>query len=90
MAAVVIYSTGHCAYCDRTKALLERKAVEFTEIMVDEDPAQRAEMVRRSGRRSVPQIFISTTHVGGFEEIYALEREGKLDALLADEQLTAR
>jgi glutaredoxin 3 len=86
MAAVVVvvYSAGYCAYCERTKALLERKAVEFTEIMVDQDPARRAEMVQRTGRRTVPQIFIGETHVGGFEDIYRLEREGKLDALLAD------
>ena len=84
MAAVVVYSAGYCAYCDRAKALLERKAVEFTVIMVDQDPAQRAEMERRSGRRTVPQIFIGETHVGGFDEIYRLEREGRLDALLAD------
>lgn len=90
MAAVVIYSTGYCAYCERAKALLQRKAVAFTEIMVDQDPVQRAEMERRSGRRSVPQIFVGATHVGGFDEIHRLEREGKLDALLADEQLTAR
>jgi glutaredoxin 3 len=83
MATVVVYSAGYCAYCYRAKALLERKAVEFTEIMVDQDPTQRAEMERRSGRRTVPQIFIGETHVGGFDEIYRLEREGKLDALLA-------
>ena len=84
MAAVVVYSAGYCAYCERAKALLERKAVPFTEIMVDQDPARRAEMVQRTGRRTVPQIFIGETHVGGFDEIHRLEREGKLDALLAD------
>ena len=83
MAAVVVYSASYCAYCYRAKALLERKAVAFTVIMVDQDPAQRAEMERRSGRRTVPQIFIGETHVGGFDEIYRLERDGKLDALLA-------
>jgi glutaredoxin 3 len=83
MATVVVYSAGYCAYCDRAKALLERKAVAFTEIMVDQDPSLRAEMERRSGRRTVPQIFIGETHVGGFDEIYRLEREGRLDALLA-------
>lgn len=84
MATVVVYSAGYCAYCSRAKALLERKAVAFTEIMVDQDPAQRAEMERRSGRRTVPQIFIGETHIGGFDEIYRLEREGRLDALLAE------
>ena len=90
MAAIVLYSAGYCAYCDRAKELLERKAVAFTVIMVDEDPAQRAEMERRSGRRTVPQIFIGATHVGGYHEMRQLDREGKLDALLADEPLTAR
>ena len=86
MAAVVVYSAGYCALCDRAKALLKRKAVAFTEIMVDQDSAQRAEMEQRSGRRTVPQIFIGAIHVGGFQEIYRLERDGQLDALLADEQ----
>ena len=88
--AVVVYSAGYCAYCARAKALLERKAVAFTEILVDQDPSQRAEMVRRSGRRTVPQIFIGETHVGGFDEIYRLEREGKLDALLANGRTDGR
>lgn len=83
MARVVVYSAGYCAYCDRAKQLLERKGVAFEEIMVDQDPAQRALMVERSGRRTVPQIFVGATHVGGFEELRALERAGQLDALLA-------
>jgi len=90
MPTIVVYSTGYCALCDRAKALLERKAIEFTEIMVDQDPVQRAEMERRSGRRTVPQIFIGATHVGGFDEIRRLDSEGKLDALLAEEQPTGR
>jgi len=83
MAAVVIYSTHHCGYCSRAKQLFERKQVAFTEIMVDQQPAERATMVERSGRRTVPQIFIGERHVGGFEELYALERSGELDALIA-------
>ena len=90
MAAVVVYSAGYCGYCVRAKALLERKAIEFTEIMVDEDPAQRVVMEQRSGRRTVPQVFIGDHHVGGYDELYRLEREGKLDALLAEEQPIAR
>ena len=62
----------------RAKALLERKAVAFTEILVDQDPSQRAEMVRRSGRRTVPQIFIGETHVGGCDDLVALDRSGGL------------
>ena len=86
MAEVVVYSAGYCAYCDRAKDLLRRKSVAFTEIMVDEDPAQRAVMEQRSGRRTVPQVFIGGRHVGGFDELRRLDREGQLDALLADEQ----
>jgi glutaredoxin 3 len=82
MAEVVIYSTGFCFYCMRAKQLLQRKGVAFTEVMVDQDPAQRAEMERLSGRRTVPQVFIGGKHVGGSDELYALERAGQLDALL--------
>jgi len=83
MAQVVVYSAGFCPYCDRAKALLQRKGVAFEEIKVDHDPAQRARMVERTGRSTVPQVFIGTIHVGGFTELYALERDGRLDALLA-------
>lgn len=83
MAGVTIYSTAHCGYCVRAKQLLTRKGVAFTEIMVDQDPEQRAHMERISGRRTVPQIFIGERHVGGSDELYALERAGQLDALLA-------
>jgi len=90
MAKVVVYSAGYCGYCVRAKMLLERKAIEFTEIMVDQDPEQRALMEKLSGRRTVPQVFIGERHIGGFDELYRLEREGRLDALLADEQPSAR
>lgn len=79
---VIIYSTQQCPYCDQAKALLNKKAVSYTEIKVDQDPAQRDEMVRLSGRRTVPQIFINDHHVGGCDDLYALEQAGKLDALL--------
>lgn len=82
MAGVTIYSTAYCGYCVRAKQLLQRKGVAFTEIMVDQDPEQRAHMERISGRRTVPQIFIGERHVGGSDELYALERAGQLDALL--------
>lgn len=84
MAKVVVYSTGYCGFCVRAKALLDRKSVEYTEVMVDQDPAQRALMEQMSGRRTVPQVFIGETHVGGYDELYALEREGRLDALLEE------
>jgi glutaredoxin 3 len=80
---VTIYSTTVCPYCVRAKELLKRKGVSYTEINVDDD-AERAKMIEKAGgRRTVPQIFIGNTHVGGSDDLYALEREGKLDALLA-------
>jgi glutaredoxin 3 len=77
-----IYSTAFCGYCERAKALLTRKGLAFTEIRVDEEPGQRDEMLRLSGgRRTVPQIFIGDRHVGGFDDLYALDRSGGLDSL---------
>jgi glutaredoxin 3 len=79
---IVMYSTGWCPYCLRARALLERKGLAFREIKVDEDPAERAAMLARSGgRRTVPQIFIGERHVGGFDELYALDKSGELDTL---------
>ena len=83
MAQVEIYSTMWCPYCARAKALLQRKGVAFTEIDVDAEPARRSEMVRRAGgRRTVPQIFIDGEHVGGCDDIMALDRAGRLDPKL--------
>jgi glutaredoxin 3 len=83
-AGVVMYSTGFCGYCDRARALLQRKGVTVTEIKVDEDASQREAMLKRSGgKRTVPQIFIGERHVGGFDELAALERAGELDKLLS-------
>lgn len=80
---IVVYSTSFCGYCDRAKALLERKGVGFREIKVDESMADRETMVKLSGgRRTVPQIFVGARHVGGYEELSALERSGELDKLL--------
>ena len=84
MPDVVIYSKGWCGYCTRAKALLARKGVAFAEIEIEGDDALRDEMVARSGgRTTVPQIFIGETHVGGCDDLYRLESEGRLDALLA-------
>lgn len=83
MAEVLVYSTDHCGFCVRAKDLLQRKGVAFTEVLVDRDPDQRAIMERRCGCRTVPQIFVGETHVGGYRELSQLEREGRLDALLA-------
>ena len=84
-AKVEIYTTKVCPYCVRAKALLQQKGVAFVEYDVTNDPERRAEMVRRaSGRRTVPQIFIAGRHIGGCDNLYALERAGKLDSLLAE------
>jgi glutaredoxin 3 len=80
---IVMYSTAWCGYCQRARNLLERKAVAFREIKVDEDPKDRETMLARSGgRRTVPQIFIGERHVGGYDDLAALERAGELDKLL--------
>ena len=83
MARVEIYSTLFCPYCARAKSLLDKKGVDYADIDVLEDTAKRDEMVERSGgRRTVPQIFIDGEYIGGSDELYALERAGKLDAKL--------
>ena len=82
MPAVVIYSSAWCPFCTRDKQLLSLKGDAFEEISVDGQPALRAEMTRKAGRTSVPQIWIGATHVGGCDDLYALERAGRLDALL--------
>jgi glutaredoxin 3 len=79
---VVVYLTGWCPYCTRAKQLLERKGVDFEEIDVDARPEARKEMTARSGRSSVPQIFIGATHVGGCDDLHELEASGRLDTLL--------
>jgi len=83
MAKVEIYTTAICPFCDRAKALLHKKGVAYHEIDVGADPALRRAMVARAGgRRTVPQIFIDNTLVGGSDDLYALEADGKLDPLL--------
>jgi glutaredoxin 3 len=85
MAKVTMYATGVCPYCIRAESLLKSKGVAaIDKIRVDLDPARRQEMLDKSGgRRTVPQIWIGETHVGGFDELYALDRAGGLDPLLA-------
>ena len=80
---VVLYTTPSCSYCVQAKQLLVRKGVAYREIDVSRDGALRTEVMARSGQRTVPQIWIGEYHVGGFNELYALERAGTLDALLA-------
>ena len=87
MPTVEIYTTRYCPYCISAKALLDRKKVEYVEIDVSGDPQGRAKMVERAnGRMTVPQIFIGATHVGGSDDLHALERAGKLDPLLSEGQ----
>ncbi|MCA0303472.1 MAG: glutaredoxin 3 [Proteobacteria bacterium] len=84
MTNIVMYSTAFCGYCQRARNLFERKGVEVREIKIDEDPKEREIMLQRSGgRRTVPQIFIGERHVGGFDDLAALDRSGELDKLLA-------
>jgi glutaredoxin 3 len=89
MPAVEIYTTPYCPYCQWAKELLSKKSVTFTEIDVSRDRALRVKMTERAnGRTTVPQIFIGATHVGGCDDLYALEDAGKLDPLLAAPAIT--
>ena len=84
MSTVVeIYTWEFCPFCIRAKALLDKKGVQYTEYAIDGDEAAREKMAERAnGKRSLPQIFIDDRHIGGCDDIYALEREGKLDSIL--------
>jgi glutaredoxin 3 len=81
-AGIVMYTTGWCPYCERARALLRDKGAAFEEVDIDTLPEKRAEMLTRSGRRTVPQIFIGERHIGGSDDLHALEATGQLDALL--------
>jgi glutaredoxin 3 len=84
MAKVLMYSTGVCPYCLQAERLLRSKGVsEIEKIRVDLDPPRRAEMIERTGRRTVPQIYVGDRHVGGYDDLAALDRAGGLDPLLA-------
>lgn len=84
MADIIIYTTDYCPYCNRAKDLLKRKNHKYQEIDVTEDDALREEMVQKAGgKRTVPQIFINDRHIGGFDDLSALDRKGELDTLLA-------
>ena len=82
MKKVVIYSTRICPYCVRAKNFFDKKNITYTEIMIDQDPSLIAEMVEKSGRQSVPQIFIDDYHVGGFDDLIEHDMDGKLEDLL--------
>jgi glutaredoxin 3 len=79
---VVVYLAGWCPYCQRARGLLSKKGVQVREVDVDDDPRLREEMIARSGRRTVPQIFIGEKHVGGCDDLLALDERGELDRLL--------
>lgn len=83
MPNVTIYTTNYCPYCVRAKDLLKRKAIAFIEINVEDDAARDAMIAKAGGRRTVPQIFIGETHVGGCDDLYALDKAGTLDGMLA-------
>lgn len=84
MAKVLMYSTAVCPYCVRAEQLLTRKGVTGIEkVRVDLEPERRAEMMQKTGQRTVPQIYIGETHVGGFDDLAALDHAGRLDALLS-------
>jgi glutaredoxin 3 len=84
MPEIIIYTTKICPYCIMAKRLLDRKSAKYTEINVDEKEGLREEMMARTKRRTVPQIYIGDFHVGGYDELYALERQKKLGDLLSD------
>ena len=79
---VLMYSTGVCPYCVMAERLLVAKGVQIEKVRVDLDPARRLEMMEKTGRRTVPQIYVGETHVGGYDDLAALDRAGKLDPLL--------
>ena len=81
-AEVIIYNIDFCPYCTRAKQLLESKGVKFKEINVTEEPREKRVMIEKSGRKTFPQIFIDGEHVGGFDDINALDRDGKLNKML--------
>ncbi len=82
-ASITIYTSNWCPYCRRAMALLQRRGIDYREINVEDDPTARATMIARSGRRTVPQIFIGDHPIGGSDELAALDRSGELDRLLA-------
>jgi glutaredoxin 3 len=87
MPEIIIYTTKICPYCIMAKRLLDLKGAKYKEINVDEEDGLREEMMAKTKRRTVPQIYIGDLHVGGYDELYALERQKKLDGLLSGEEV---
>ena len=88
MATVIMYSTEYCPFCIRARQLLDRKGVAYTDIRVDTYPDKRAEMVKKSNRSTVPQLFINGLSIGGCDDLHALEQSGELDKLLLKKDIT--
>lgn len=84
MPNIIIYTAPACGYCVMAKRLLERKGASYQEINIDSQPGLRSEIMQKTGRRTVPQIFIGEQHIGGFDDLYALDQSGQLDTLLAN------
>ena len=82
-AKVLMYTTAVCPYCQMAERLLRAKGVEVEKVRVDLEPQRRMEMMEKTGRRTVPQIYVGETHVGGYDDLAALDRAGKLDSLLS-------
>lgn len=83
-AAITLYTSAICPYCVAAKNFLKSKGMDWTEVRIDRDPEARARMLERARRTSVPQIFVGDTHVGGYDDMIALHREGRFEALVAD------
>lgn len=82
MQTIIIYTANLCPYCAMAKRLLDKKGLVYEQINIDSKPSLREQMMKKTQRRTVPQIYIGTTHIGGFDELYALDRKNGLDALL--------
>jgi glutaredoxin 3 len=82
MSDIIMYSTGYCPFCERARTLLQQKNAPFTDIRIDLHPKLRDQMIQLSGKQTVPQIFINGRHIGGCDDLYALDAQGTLDKLL--------
>lgn len=84
MPQIIIYTSSRCPYCDRAKVLLNSKGVNYQEINIEKDSKLKDEMIKKSNRKTVPQIFIGNKHIGGCDDLYNLDNNGNLDSLLTD------
>ncbi len=84
MPAVTVYTTSFCSHCERVKALLERRGIAYTEVSVEDHPDLREKLLARSGRRTLPQVYVGERYIGGAEEVAALDQSGELSSLLQE------